>query len=186
VLQTKAPLITRADYEKMPEGPPYFQVIEGDLIMSPSPKTFHQYITGNIHTMLASYLKRRPIGIVILAPLDVFLTDVNIYQPDVMMILKQRASIITDHGLEGAPNLAVEILSSSTGRFDKGAKRKVYSRTGVEELWLIDPEAKTIQFFDFAKDAENPAATYDIKSVFNSRLLPGLRISAKKIFWKPV
>ncbi len=44
MLHAKAPLVTRYDYQEMPEGPPYFQVIEGDLVMSPSPQIFHQEI----------------------------------------------------------------------------------------------------------------------------------------------
>ena len=78
MLQTKAPQITRYDYEGMPEGPPYYQVVEGDLIMSPSPATYHQIIAGRIYSLILRFLERKPIGEVFIAPLDVFLTDVNI------------------------------------------------------------------------------------------------------------
>ena len=56
MLHAKAPLITRHDYEDMPEGPPYFQVIEGELVMSPSPNLFHQEIAGRIHSLLLNFL----------------------------------------------------------------------------------------------------------------------------------
>src|SRR5439155_16701355 len=62
MLDAKAPLITRHDYQAMPEGPPYFQVIEGELVMTPSPNLFHQDISGNVFTILRSYLARNPIG----------------------------------------------------------------------------------------------------------------------------
>jgi Uma2 family endonuclease len=186
MLQAKALPITRHDYEEMPAGPPYYQVIEGDLVMSPSPNIYHQAIVSRICTLLLQFLEKRPLGEAFVAPLDVFLSEINVYQPDVVFISNQRRSILTEHGLEGAPDLAVEVLSPGTARFDKGSKRKVYARTGVKELWLVDAEAKLIHVYQLTKDAETPAATYDEKSVFTSPLLPGLRLKAAMIFKSPL
>jgi Uma2 family endonuclease len=183
---TSAPPITRSDYEGMPEGPPYFQVIEGDLVMSPSPKTYHQSIAGKIYSILDQFLAKHPLGEVYIAPLDVFLSDVNIYQPDVIFISNGRKSIISDQGIEGAPDLVVEILSPSTARYDKGPKRKVYARTGVKELWLIDPETKTIQVYFLERDSENPSATHGDNAIFTSPLLPGLQVNTAAIFKSPL
>jgi Uma2 family endonuclease len=180
--QSKAPLITRHDYQELPEGPPHYQVIEGDLVMSPSPNLFHQSVAGRIYLILAQFLEKHPIGFVFIAPLDVFLTELNVYQPDVVFVSNQRRSIITRDGIEGAPDLVVEVLSPGTARLDRGSKRKIYARTGVKELWLVDPEAKLIAVYQLAKDAEAPAATHDAKAVFQSSLLPGLRIKASSIF----
>ena len=185
MLQTKAPQITRYDYEGMPEGPPYYQVVEGDLIMSPSPATYHQIIAGRIYSLILRFLERKPIGEVFIAPLDVFLTDVNIYQPDVVFVSNRRRSMITEHGIEGAPDLVVEILSPGTARLDKGSKRKIYGRTGVTELWLVDPVARLIHIYDLAKNPETPAMTYSEKAVFTSPLLPGLRLRTSSIFKSP-
>jgi Uma2 family endonuclease len=186
MVQAKPVLITRHDYEEMPPGPPYYQVIEGDLVMSPSPNIYHQAIVTRICALLQQFLGRKPLGEVLIAPLDVFLSEINVYQPDVIFISNQRRSILTEHGLEGAPDLAVEVLSPGTARFDRGSKRKVYARTGVRELWLVDVEAKLIHVYQLAKDAETPAATYDEKAVFTSPLLPGLRIKAAAIFKSPL
>jgi Uma2 family endonuclease len=164
MLLTGAPPITRADYEGMPEGPPYFQVIEGDLVMSPSPRTVHQIIAGRIYSLMLRFLEKHPLGEVFITPLDVFLNDVNVYQPDVIFVSSRRKSIITEQGIEGAPDLVVEILSPGTARFDKGSKRKVYARTGVKELWMVDPGAKTIQVYLLAGASESPAATYGDKA----------------------
>src|SRR5882724_3696439 len=83
MLQTSVPLVNRHDYEEMPLGPPYFQVLEGDLVMSPSPNTFHQTIARRIVVLIDNFLKPHPLGEVFMAPLDVFLGDINVYQPDV-------------------------------------------------------------------------------------------------------
>lgn len=182
MLQAKAPLITRHDYQEMPEGPPYFQVIEGSLVMSPLPNTFHQDIIGNMVVLLYAYLKRHPVGLVYIAPLDVFLSDVNVYQLDVIFISSARRSIVTERGIEGAPDLVVEILSPGTAHYDRGSKRKVYARTGVKELWLVDPDVKSIQVYHLNRNAETPSATHDASATFTSALLPGLRIKAAAVF----
>jgi Uma2 family endonuclease len=180
--RTNAPPITRYDYQEMREGPPYYQVIEGDLVMSPSPNTFHQELAGNIYSSIRRYLDQHSLGTVFVAPLDIFLGDVDVYQPDVMFVSNERRSIITDHGLEGAPNLVVEILSPAAARVDKGAKRKVYARSGVQELWLLDPEAKTVAVYRLDQDAESPAETHGANAVFESHLFPGLKLEAAYIF----
>src|SRR5205814_5681609 len=166
----------------MPEGPPYFQVIEGELVMSPSPNLFHQEIAGRIHSLLLNFLERHPLGEVFISPLDVFLSDVNVYQPDVIFVSNARRSILTERGIEGAPDLVVEIPSPGTARYDKGSKRKIYARTGVKEVWIVDPELKSIQVYELTKNAETPAATHGTDSLFKSPLLPGLRIKAAVVF----
>ena len=182
MLQTKSPLITRHYYQEMPEGPPYFQVIEGPLVMSPSPNTFHQDVVVNLSYLLRRYLDRKPVGIVCVAPLDVYLSDVNVYQPDVIFISNARRSIVTERGIEGAPDLVVEILSPGTARYDRGSKRKIYARTGVKELWLVDPDVKAIQVYQLDRNAETPSATHGATAIFKSALLPGLRIKAAAVF----
>ena len=185
MLQPSPPLITRHDYEAMREGPPYYQVIEGDLLMSPSPTTYHQELIGRIFSAIDRFLEKRRLGRVFLAPLDVFLTETNVFQPDVMFVSKDHSSIITAKGIEGAPDLVIEILSPSTAVYDKRSKRKIYARTGVQEFWLVDPEIKQIQIFHLAEDSETPVATHGPKAVFSSRLLPGLKFKASSIFRNP-
>lgn len=175
------PLINRHDYEHLPEGARY-QLIEGDLVTSPSPGRTHQEILSNLGYLLNRYLEKNPIGKIYLAPFDVFLSDINIYQPDILFITKENAAIITDHGIEGGPDLVVEILSPSTTKYDRGFKRKIYARTGVQELWLIDPEPQRVEVYHLPEDPETPAEVHGNKAHFKSPLLPGLKISTAKIF----
>jgi Uma2 family endonuclease len=168
MLQTSATLINRHDYEEMPQGPPYYQVIEGDLVMSPSPTTFHQHIIVNLAVIFRRFLEKKSLGEIFIAPLDVFLDEVNIYQPDVIFVSSQRRSIITAKGIEGAPDLIVEILSPSTAKLDKGSKRKIYARHGVRELWLVDPETQSIQVYLLTRHPETPSATHAKNASFES------------------
>jgi Uma2 family endonuclease len=175
-------VLTVHDYMDLPEGPPYFELVEGSLIMSPAPIYFHQGIAGNIVRILHRYLDANPIGEVLFAPCGVFLTEINAYQPDVFFIRNDRLSIIAEHGIEGAPDLVVEILSPSTAKFDKGPKKKIYTASGVQELWLIDPKLKEVMVYDLKESYETPRVTIRATGSFESPLFPGLQLRGTEIF----
>src|SRR5438309_1123512 len=174
--------LTMHDYRELPEGPPYYQLIEGDLEMSPAPGRYHQEILRNIAFIFLCFLQRHPIGRIYFAPFDIFLTDLNVYQPDLVFVANARKAILTERGAEGAPDLVVEILSPKTAKLDKGVKREVYARTGVKELCIIDPTLREIQLYHLTESADVPAATLGEEKEIESALLPGLRISLKEIF----
>ena len=85
-------------------------------------------------------------------PFDVILSDLNVFQPDLAFFSRERRNVLTDKGAEGAPDLVVEILSASTARLDIDQKRVVYARTGVSELWIVDPDHFEIQVLDLRFD----------------------------------
>lgn len=175
-------MVTAHDYLAMPDGPPYYQLIEGRLEMSPSPNWRHQDISGRIYAKMLAYVDEHENGRVFHAPLDVCLTEVNVFQPDVLFFSNARSPILGDRCIEGSPELVVEILSESTERDDKGPKRKVYAQTGVEELWLVDPKSKSVIVYDLSSSATAPRATHRGKEAFMSRFFPGLKFSCAEIF----
>jgi Uma2 family endonuclease len=128
--------------------------------MALAPNTFHQTIASNIVAIINLHLARRPGGRLYFAPLDVYLTDTNVFQPDVLFIREGRESIIEEDGLHGAPDCVVEILSPHTARYDINAKREVYARCGVEELWLVYPQAKRIDVYFLQRNAEKPGRAH--------------------------
>jgi Uma2 family endonuclease len=182
MLSTKARPITRHEYALIPVGAPNYQLIEGDLVMSPSPSSFHQDILANLLVIFRSYLREHPVGKIYVAPLDTYLSDINVYQPDLLFVRKESFAIIEEHGIEGAPDLAVEILSKSSSKYDLGPKRSVYARTGVEELWIIDPVKRTLALYRLGEQPDTPQATYRAKQKFTSTLLPGLTIDLTDVF----
>ena len=182
MLSTKARPITRHEYAMIPVGAPNYQLIEGDLVMAPSPSSFHQDILANLLVIFRAYLREHPIGKIYVAPLDTYLSDINVYQPDLLFILKENLSIIEEHGIEGAPDLAIEILSKSSSKYDLGPKRSVYARTGVDELWTIDPAKRTLALYRLAENPDTPIATYKARQKFTSTLLPGLTIDLVDVF----
>ncbi len=166
----------------MPEGPPYFQLIEGDLYMSPSPNFFHQSIIGNLYHVLRSYLAKHPIGKAQIAPSDVELNDQNVFQPDLYYVANERRDILTRQGPVGAPDLVVEILSPRTLSLDLGAKRLVYARSGVKEMWALDPDDEKVEIFRFEQDVDRPTVTLKGKGSITSPLFPGLEIPLVQVF----
>jgi Uma2 family endonuclease len=182
MLSTKARPITRHEYAMIPVGAPNYQLIEGDLVTAPSPGSYHQDILLNLATLFRDYLRKHPIGKIYVAPLDTYLSDINVYQPDLLFIRKENLGIIEEHGIEGAPDLAIEILSKSSAKYDLGTKRSVYARTGVEALWIIDPAKRTLSLYRLTENADTPAATYRAKQKFTSDMLPGLTIDLAAVF----
>ena len=175
-------LFTRADYQFLPESGPRYQVIEGQLCMAPAPNRYHQDISRNIEFILLKYLERHPIGKMYHAPFDVYLDEHNVFQPDIAFFSNERLPVLTDAGAEGAPNFVVEILSPRTAQLDRVPKRRVYARSGVDELWIISPVKRTIEVFALQQDAEQSVAIHGPKSRFTSPCFPGLTFRGKEIF----
>src|SRR5262245_52678018 len=108
---SQAGFLTVEDYRATPDGTRY-QLVEGELhLMSPGPNRFHQDIVLNLGTMLRAYLDRNPVGKVYVSPLDVYLDNYNVVQPDVIFVSNERREILRDDGIHGAPDIAMEVLS---------------------------------------------------------------------------
>ncbi len=152
--------------------------------MSPAPNRYHQVISRNIEFMLLKYLENRPVGDLYDAPFDVYLSRFDVFQPDIVFVKQEHFDVLTDAGIEGTPDFVVEILSPSNAHLDKKAKLRVYARSGVQELWLVDPETRLVHVYYLQEDSEKPAATYGEAASFESPHFPGLEISGKVIFKK--
>ena len=150
--------------------------------MAPAPNRFHQDISRNLVVLFANYLSKHPIGVLYDAPFDVYLTDFDVFQPDLLIVLNENRKILTDAGAEGAPNLVVEVLSPKTRQLDLVNKKRVYARMGVKELWIIDPDEKEVAVYRFDQDPTDPVGTLSREMEVSSPLLPGLTIALPDIF----
>ena len=176
------PLLTVENYKILPENGPRYQLIEGDLYMAPAPNRYHQDISRNLEYILLEYLEDHPIGKLYDAPFDVYLDEHNVFQPDIVVVMKPRLAILTDAGAEGTPDFVVEILSPKTARLDRDNKRRVYAASGLQELWIIAPESQTIEIFHLQENAAQPLVTHGPAARFSSALFPGLEFDAARIF----
>lgn len=173
---------TVSEYRAMPEGPPYYQLIEGDLIRAPSPNSFHQDIAFNIAYLLRQHVSKHRFGKVCIAPLDVYLSEDTVVQPDVFFLSRKNLALMQTDGVHGAPDLVVEVVSPANGALEMKRKRPLYARHGVREEWLIEPELEQIHRYDFTVDVAKPVRIVDSDESFETPLLPGLVISAAEVF----
>lgn len=150
--------------------------------MAPAPSRYHQDISKNLQFILMKYFEDNERGTVYDAPFDVKLTDINVYQPDLVVVLGKRRAILNDQGADGAPDIVVEILSPKTAKLDVGVKREIYARTGVCELWVLDPEKDSLQQFDLRQNAETPVRTLGKQDCLETPLLPGLVVELELVF----
>ena len=108
--------MTAAEFAALPEGPPHFQLVDGELFFMPSPSRQHQSTVLNLASAIRVYLRVHPeIGRVYIAPSDVTLDEDNVFEPDVYFVSRERAGILTKQGADGAPDLAVEVRPVWTG-----------------------------------------------------------------------
>ena len=171
---------TVADYMTTPDGKSY-QLLDGELILAPSPTDRHQAIIGVLFFLLYQYNLETGLGHVRMAPLDVRLSEYDLTQPDILFVSNDRASIITPQNIQGAPDLVVEILSPSTEMYDRGYKRTMYARNGVKEYWLVDPTAEVVEVLTEGEEGFVEAANYHRGQVLASPLLPGLTIDLNRV-----
>jgi len=166
-----------------------FQIIRGELVVSPSPKRRHQRTVLSLGRILDTYVNAHDLGEVFLAPFDVVLDadypePENIVQPDLMFISKERLDIITDDNVQGAPDLVVEVLSDSTARYDRVGKMSVYAEFGVVEYWILDANARFLESFDLTAERPLLIASHGGEDTFKPGFFGGLEIPLADL-WYP-
>lgn len=172
---------TYEDYLHFSEDKRY-EIIDGEVYMVPAPVPYHQRILGNLYLRLREFVEKEGIGEVYLAPCDVVLSDIDVVQPDIMFISNERLNIITEKNIRGAPDLIIEIISPSSEYRDKVIKRKLYSKYGVKEYWLVDPEKREVELMTLRESVLTEEKIYKGKNVIESSVLRGLKIELNKIF----
>lgn len=130
---------TRARWEQLPEDGNRYEVINGVLYMSTAPSAFHQWIHRQTFLQLLRQLEEPGIGLVLYAPIGLFMPDVEAVQPDLLVIRAEDREQIRDRRIYAVPALIVEILSPSNAAYDLEIKRQIYAHSGVPEYWAFRP-----------------------------------------------
>lgn len=145
---------TYRDYLALPKEPGFrYEVLEGVLVKDPSPNVAHQRVSRRLQRILEDYFwQADPEGEIFSAPLAVILQDVTVVQPDLFYISGEQKQIIKDSCIDDAPTLIVEILSLSTNRKDRLQKMQIYQKACVQHYWLVNPDEKTLECFQFIAD----------------------------------
>lgn len=169
-------ILTYKDYLSLPNDSNRYQILEGELVITPSPSVKHQKVSRNLEFILFSYIKDNDLGEIYDAPIDVMLDNINIVVPDIVFVLKDRINIIEDNKIVGAPDLVIEILSHSSVRYDRIRKTQIYSSHGVEWYWIVDAENQTLEEYHLEGSTYRITGAYDGDAVFCPLLFKGLEI----------
>jgi len=139
------PKLTYEEFRQLPEDGKRYELVCGEVHVTPAPNTRHQFILRRLVASLERHLAQNPTGEFAFAPLDVLLTADIVLQPDLIFVSAARLEILGDDFVSGAPDIVVEVLSPSTSAHDRATKIPLYAQAGVPEIWFIDPQAKTVE-----------------------------------------
>ena len=180
-LETKR--LTYEDYLKGPEIKQRYDIIDGEMIMAPSPNLQHQQILGQLFLQVYRFVSEHALGHVMFAPLDVIVQrePLRVRQPDLLFVSNERANIL-ERVVEGAPDLVVEVLSPGNTRGEMESKLADYARLGVREYWIVSPEAMTVEVLKLDKGSWQRDSLSGVGDHVSSDVLPGIELEVSQLF----
>ncbi|HLY60250.1 MAG TPA: Uma2 family endonuclease [Terriglobia bacterium] len=176
------PKLTYEEFRQLPDDGKRYELIHGEVHVTPSPTTRHQWVLHHLDYSLTTYVQRQNVGEVWVAPLDVRLSDNTAVQPDLIYVSNARAEIIQENFIAGSPDLVVEILSPSTAAHDRATKLRIYADAGVPQVWYIDPKAKTVEILKLEGRKYFVDAALAGDQLLTSDLFPGWELPLDKLF----
>lgn len=160
-----------------PEDGNRYEVIDGQLFVSPPPLEPHQRGLAALFGILWGYIRTRGLGHIYFAPIGVVLDEENGLQPDLVYVSREREGIIVERGIEGAPDLVVEVLSRSTQARDRGIKMRRYAAAGIPYYWILDPRARAPEEYRLSQEGYDRVGTHGPGALFKPQLFPDLEIA---------
>jgi Uma2 family endonuclease len=170
---------TLEDFIQLGETRTPCQLINGELIMSPAPAPLHQRVLRKLFKIIDSL--NLP-GEIFFAPIDLYIDEKNVFQPDLVYLTSQNVSSITDRGIEGPVDLVVEIISPSNGYTDRNQKKNKYLEFGVKEYWIVDPANETIEIYTPQAGQDVPVLYLSGNGQVTSNAIPNLAFELSTIF----
>lgn len=150
---------TWAEFARLPsEGSRRYEVIADELYVTPGPAPRHQRVVTHLIRLLDPFVRMHGLGELFPGPIDVLFGEGDYLEPDLVFVGSSSAHLVTDRGIEGAPDLVVEITSPSTADRDRELKPDRYRLFGVPEYWVIDPEAASVEVWRFAEGPNSHAS----------------------------
>ena len=134
---------TREEVLALPDDGQRHELFDGELVVTPSPRYRHQEVLAELLFALGTYTRATKVGKLLPSPADLPLRGGQVAQPDLFVLA--HIKFAQDWSDAPVPILAIEIASPSTVRYDRGLKRRAYQKAGVNEYWIVDPEARLIE-----------------------------------------
>jgi Uma2 family endonuclease len=179
-LEKQAKRWTYEEYYRLDDDQRY-EIIDGNLLMSPAPDTWHQNWLNDINIFLSQFVKRRKLGHILIAPVDVVLDPENTVQPDIVFVSADNAGIIQRPAIFGTPDLLIELISPSSVRRDRYDKKELYARFGVKEYWIGDPANKSLEILTLKEGRYELHCAAETQGKLTSPVLAGLEFDLTQI-----
>lgn len=174
---------TYDDYARLPNDGWKYEVMRGELYMSPAPSPRHQRAVLRLSAEMERFVNLHQLGEVYISPIDVILPR-NLgtpVQPDILFIRNDNLGIIGETTIDGVPDLVIEILSPSNWVDDRRVKFSVYAEAGIEEYWIVDPKAVTVEVYRLQGDRYELIESYGPGDVVSSIALDGFSVTVDEI-----
>lgn len=180
-VESVKPRVSYADLQRMPEDGNRYELYDGELYVVPSPLPRHQIVSRRLFIALFDFTRVHG-GEVFYAPFDIVFSEYNVVQPDLIYFGPETARRIRpmEH-VRFPPDVAIEVLSPSTARNDRGRKRELMARYRVPEYWIVDPDRRAIEVSAVTSEGYGPAQVIGEGS-FTSATLSGFHIDVVDLF----
>jgi len=168
-------LKTRLDYDDycaIPNDGKRYELLDGQVHVTPAPSPLHQRLVGRLFRPLSEYF-RAPAEVFV-APIDVILTPHDVVQPDLVVVANPAQ--VSSRAIEGAPLLVIEVLSPTTTTYDRTTKAQRYAALGIPHYWIVDPEARTVECFRRQEGAYHLVSVFGADDALTLPDCPGLRL----------
>ena len=176
------PRVSFAELCRWPDDGRQYELYDGEVIVVAAPILRHQRVGSSVESLLREYEKRAG-GLVFRAPIDIILTEYDVIQPDVVFFRAERRHLIDMmRPTRVPPDLAVEVLSPSTERRDRGRKMELLARSGVPEYWIVDPIGNQIEVYRLQGNSYVLTQVCGEKDRVDSPTLAGLSFEASQLF----
>jgi Uma2 family endonuclease len=171
--------MTAAEFRELPETNTPVELIEGEIVMSPTPVYSHQQTVFTTAKWIDASARN---GVTVISPMDVYLDEQTVLQPDIFWVGDSSENCrLRDGYWYGAPDLVIEVLSPSTAVKDRGVKFDLYEQHGVREYWLMEPQAQFIEVYTVRDQRFERLGLFEAAATFESSALQR-RISVNDLF----
>ncbi|MFN0181748.1 MAG: Uma2 family endonuclease [Gemmatimonadales bacterium] len=136
---------TREEVLALPDDGNRYELVDGELLVSPRPRALHQLAVSAMYDRLKPYVQAYRLGTVLFSPADLDLRSGQLLQPDLFVLATTTGRPLREWTDAGIPPLVVEVLSPSTARFDRVTKRRRYQRSGIPTYWIVDVDARLVE-----------------------------------------
>ena len=176
------PTLTYPELRLMPDDGKRYELVDGEVFVSPSPSEKHQRALGALFASIYAHATANRLGRVYVAPFDVVLGEKTALQPDILFVSASRLGIIGPEYIIGPPDLVVEVLSPHRVSYDRVTKLEQYALHGVGEYWLIDPMAENVALHLLRGERYELKETLSGDQILSTSLLPGWEIPVRRLF----